>query len=142
LKFALHKKPENLTENQKAKLELLVKSNPKLFKAYQLKEKLRLSFRYTFPESEGELEAWLKWAWRCRIPEFVDLAKKIKRHKAAIVNSYRYRLSNARVEAVNNKIKVTQRMAYGFKNVDNLIALVMLKCGDYDVILPGRIHQH
>ena len=47
-------------------------------------------------------------------------------------------ISNARVTATNNKIKVTQRMAYGFRNVDNLIALVMLRCSDLEVALPGR----
>ena len=47
-------------------------------------------------------------------------------------------ISNARVEAINNKIKVTQRMAYGFRNIDNLIALVMLRCSDLEVALPGR----
>lgn len=42
------------------------------------------------------------------------------------------------VEAVNNKIKLTVRMAYGFRNIDNLIALVMLRCPNLPVALPGR----
>jgi hypothetical protein len=29
-------------------------------------------------------------------------------------------------------------MGYGFRNIDNLIALVRLKCGGLDVPLPGR----
>lgn len=44
----------------------------------------------------------------------------------------------ARVEATNNKIKVTQRMAYGFRNVDDPVALVMLRRSDLAVTLPGR----
>lgn len=42
------------------------------------------------------------------------------------------------VEAVNNKIKLTVRMAYGFRNIDNLIALVMLRRPNLPVALPGR----
>ena len=44
--------------------------------------------------------------------------------------------SSARLEAFNNRIKVTIRMAYGFHHVDNLIALVMLRCGGLDIRLP------
>ena len=36
--------------------------------------------------------------------------------------------SNARLEASNNRIKVTIRMAYGFHHANSLIALVMLRC--------------
>ena len=38
----------------------------------------------------------------------------------AIVATVAYQISNARVEAANNKIKLTIRMAYGFRNIDNL----------------------
>ena len=47
-------------------------------------------------------------------------------------------ISNGRVEAINNKIKVTVRMGYGFRNTDNLVALLMLRCGDCQPQLPGR----
>ena len=36
--------------------------------------------------------------------------------------------SNARLEASDNRIKVTIRMAYGFDHANSLIALVMLRC--------------
>jgi transposase len=95
-------------------------------------------FKYTHEVAIDELNKWLAWAARCRIHEFVELGKKIKRHKEAILSSIKNELSNARIEAVNNKIKVTIRMAYGFRNIDNMIALVKLKCGGFDIMLPGR----
>ena len=84
------------------------------------------------------LNKWQKWAQRCRIDEFVELGRKIKRHKEAILASIKYQLTNARIEAVNNKIKVTIRMGYGFRNIDHLIALVRLRCSGDIVTLPGR----
>lgn len=39
---------------------------------------------------------------------------------------------------MNNKIKVAVRQGYGFRNIDNLIALVMLRCSDLRPALPGR----
>ena len=142
MKYALLKNPENLTENQQATMEMLVKSDNRLYRSYLLKENLRLCFRYSYDEAVAELEKWLKWAQRCRIPEFIELDKKIKRHKEAILNSFKYRLTNARIEAINNKIKVTIRMGYGYRNIDNLIALVRLKCGNDKITLPGRNDQH
>ncbi|MEF2650248.1 transposase, partial [Collinsella tanakaei] len=45
------------------------------------------------------------------------------------------------VEAVKNKIKVAIRQAYGFRNIDNLIALVMLRCSPIEPCLPGRARK-
>ena len=119
-------------------MELLIRSNPRLYRAYLLKEGLRTVFRYSYEEALAELDRWLKWAQRCRINEFVELGRKIKRHKDAILSTINNGLTNARIEAINNKIKVTIRMGYGFRNIDNLIALVRLKCGGFVVNLPGR----
>jgi len=119
-------------------MEMIIKSDKRLYRAYLLKEGLRSVFRYTREEAVVELNRWLVWAQRCRIPEFVELGQKIKRHKIAILASIHHELSNARVEAINNKIKVTIRMGYGYRNIDNMLALVRLKCGDYDIKLPGR----
>ena len=119
-------------------MEMLIKSDPKLHRAYLLKEGLRSIFRFSRDEAESELNRWLAWAQRCRIREFIDLGKKIKRHYIAILATIKYGLSNARIEAINNNIKVTIRMGYGYRNIDNLIALVRLKCGECTINLPGR----
>jgi transposase len=68
----------------------------------------------------------------------VELYKKIKRHKERILETIASGMSNARVEAINNKIKVTSRMAYGFRNIDNLIAMIYLRCSSLTVVFPGR----
>ncbi len=80
----------------------------------------------------------MNWAQRCRIPVFRELRKKIQRHFNAIVAAARHGLSNARVEATNNKIKLVIRTAYGFRNLDNLVAMVMLTCSGFHPKLPGR----
>lgn len=84
------------------------------------------------------MEKWRRRAWSSRIPEFVSLQRKIRRHIDALVATIANKISNARVEATNNKIKLTIRMAYGFRNIDNLIAMVYLRCGGRSIYLPGR----
>ena len=119
-------------------MEMLIKADQNLYRAYLLKEGLRVIFKYSHDEAEVELERWLAWAQRCMIREFIDLGQKVKRHKSAILAAIKYGLTNARIEAINNNIKVTIRMGYGYRNTDNLIALVRLKCSGDIVKLPGR----
>lgn len=135
-KYAVGKAPENLTENQRKKLELIAAKCPTLFRARALKESLRLIFTMEYEQAKAELDKWIGWARRCRIKPFVELQKKIRRHYDAILASIRYGLSNARIEATNNKIKLVIRMAYGFRNTRNMLDMVLLKCGCYKVMLP------
>ena len=138
LRNALLKNPEHLSENQKAQLQFLTKANPTLYRAYLLKEDLRLALKAGPDEITGALTKWMAWAQRCRIPAFRELRKKIKRHFHAIVAAAKFRLSNARSEATNNKIKLIIRTAFGFRNMDNMVAMVMLSCSDFHPALPGR----
>jgi transposase len=62
----------------------------------------------------------------------------VRKRRDDIVRAVKLNISNARVEVINNKIKVTVRMGYGFKNADNLIALLLLRCSDIQPQLPGR----
>ena len=126
-----------LTPNQQAKVEWIAKTDPRLYRAYKLKESLRLVFHNdTIEDAKEALDAWFKWARHCRIPAFVELQKKINRHKQSILNTIDYGLTNARIEAINNKIKLSIRMAYGFRNLDNMMAMIMLRCSDIKVQLP------
>ena len=136
LQYVLLKNPENLSENQQAQLEFLTQANPRLYRAYLLKEGLRLALKVGADEIEYALNKWMGWAQRCRIPGFRELRLKIKRNFVAIVASAKHGLSNARMEATNNKIKLGIRTAFGFRNPDSLIAMVMLTCSDVQPKLP------
>lgn len=70
-----------------------------------------------------------------------DLAKKIKRHWTNILNTIEHGLSSAKCESVNNTIKLILRRAYGFRNLQNMIDMIMLCCSDLKVVLPGDVCQ-
>lgn len=137
-KYPLLKNPENLTEPQSAKLRMILLDNPVLARAYKLKEFLRETFKLPPEDVEGHIMKWRRKAWTSRIPEFVDFQRKLKKHIPAILSTIKYRLSNAKIEAINNKIKLLQRRAYGFKNISNMFALIMLQCGNYEISLLNR----
>lgn len=140
MRFALVKNPEDLTELQRSRLEALKRAaGSRLLRAWELKEDLRAVFRAgTAGEAGALLDDWMGRAARCRIPEVVEVEKKVRRRREDIVAAVELGVGNGRVEAINNKVKVTVRMGYGYRNIDNLVALLMLRCSDARPEIPGR----
>jgi transposase len=137
-RWALWKNPEDLTANQTTQLAWIATTSPRLHRAYLLKEGLRHVFKLGGTEGKHALTAWLAWAQRSRITVFTELGRRIKRHLPAIHATLDHRLTNARIEAINTKIRLITRIAYGFKDPHALIALAMLTLGGYRPPLPGR----
>jgi transposase len=137
-RYALWKNPENLTDRQAEKLAWIAKTDPRLHRAYLLKEGLRHVFAVKGEQGKEALDRWISWARRCRIPVFVELARKIVKHRPAIDAALEHDLSNALIESTNTKIRLLTRVAFGFRSPEALIALAMLSLGGYRPALPGR----
>lgn len=117
-----------MTKTQQAQLDYLVTSNPELYKAYLLKEQLRLVFKYdNLQYAYFQLGRWIYLAKHSKIPEMVRLAEKVERHKKHIKATLKHGLSSGKLEATNNIIKSIIRRSFGFRNVDNLIAMIYLR---------------
>lgn len=137
-RYALWKNPDNLTDNQRAKLEWIAKTDPRLYRAYLLKEGLRTIFQLPVAEAAQALDRWIGWARRSRIDAFVQLQRRIVKHRDQILAAIEHGLSNGRIESVNTKIRLLTRVAFGFHSPDALIALAMLNLGGHRPALPGR----
>jgi transposase len=134
--WALRKNPADWTENQAASMAWIAATHPDLHRAWQLKEALRAVFADHGSSAIEALDRWISWARRSRLPEFVDLARRLTTHLETIHATLRTGLTNALAESVNTKIRLITRRAYGFKNVDALIALVKLSLGEFKPELP------
>jgi len=137
-RYALWKRPENLTTRQHEQLVWVAKTDPRLWRAYLLKEGLRYVFTVKGQAGKDALDRWISWARRCRIPAFVELQRRIVRHRPAINAALDHGLSQGLIEATNTKIRLLTRLAYGFKNPAALIALAILALGGHPPTLPGR----
>ena len=138
-KYALGKNEQNLTERQRERLSMIQSEDGPLARGHRLKERLKTVFALKDPDlAEEHLDRWIRSAQHCRIAAFVELQRKIRRHREHILNTIRFGLSNARIEATNNKIKLLLRIAYGFRNIDTMISLVMLFCSSIEIPWPGR----
>ena len=137
-RYALWRNPEDLTPRQEKKLAWIAKVNTKLYRAYLMKEQLRVGIRTKGVLALTILDEWLVWAQRCRIDAFVELGRKIKKNLAGIEAAMLHNLSNALIESTNTKLRVLHRMAFGFRQPEHLIALALLDRGGYCPPLPGR----
>ena len=133
VRYAVPKNPEDLTERQ----DTDPRDQP--YRSWQLKELPRTLPHQPVGQAEAELKRWIFRASHSRIPEIVELCRKIRRRRDDILGTIGPGYSNARLEAFNNKIKVTIRMAYGFRHVDNLIAMIKLRCNGPPIHLPTPI---
>jgi transposase len=137
-RYALWKNPEDLTERQSQKLAWIAKTDTRLHRAYLLKEGLRHVFSVKGQDGKEALDRWISWARRCRIPVFIELARRIVKHRDTIDAALDHGLSQGLIESTNTKIRVLTRIAFGFHNPAALIALAMLALGGHRPTLPGR----
>ena len=92
------------------------------------KERLRLVFK----EDSTHHAFFLSGRWICeakhsKIPEMVQLSEKVQRNKAHIKATLKHGLSSGKLEAANNVVKSIIRRSFGFRNVDNPIAVIYLR---------------
>ena len=138
-KYALAMNPEHLSETNAAKLSLIEVSFPDLYRGYRLKEMLRAILRYKdATEARTELTKWIDEAKASNLRQFVKLADKIERHTENILRSIECHANSAKSESTNTTIKAIIKTARGFRNMENMFALIMLKCSDLVIPLNNR----
>lgn len=113
----LMKHGENLTKEQKEKLDIMFWYSPELLQAYTLKEMyVKLSSLDNPNEKSMALEQWIELAKNSKISEFERYAKSFINWKEEIVNSFTHNYTNGCIEGINNLIKVIKRISFGYRN--------------------------
>ena len=122
-RWTLLKRPENLTDGQGVKLRELLKYNLRSVRAYLLKEQFQLFWNYTYPAWASRfLDRWITRVLRSRIEPLKREARSIRKHRLLILNWFRAKkeFSSGIVEGLNNKVKLTMRKSYGFREYESI----------------------
>lgn len=137
-RWALLKNPDDLSDRQAATLAAIQAGGGKVARAWAMKEMVRAIFAPGLTvQAVGELlDRLLARLSRCRLRPFIRLGRTIRKHHDGILAARRLGLSNARAEALNNKVKLIVRRAYGFHSARAALALVHLTCGPITLTLP------
>jgi len=129
-RLLLFKGKEKLTEKEKQKLKQIFSyyhKFPKMKEAWIVKEQIRELYRKNNrKEAERFLNRIINILETERIGALADLRETLKRWRPYILNYFVNKTTNAFTEGVHTKIKMIKRMSFGFRNIDNYIAKVML----------------
>jgi len=129
-RYALLKRPWDLSAKEWDKLAAIQKHNATLYRAYLLKESLADVFVETKrTDAEKELNRWLAWASRSKLKPFVKTAQTVRKYKDGILAYVETKLTNGLVEGFNNKLRMIARRAFGFHSAGSLIGMLFLSCG-------------
>ncbi len=137
-RWSLLKNPGDLTDRQLDTLTALQLAGGKVPRAWAMKEMVRAIFAPGLtPNAVAELiDRLLSRLSRSRLKPFVRLGRTIRKHREGILAARRLGITNARAEAMNNKVKLIVRRAYGFHSARAALALVHLTCGPTTLTLP------
>jgi len=120
-RWLLLKNPEHLDEGrgERARLEEALRVNQPLATAYYLKEDLRQFWQQPDKETAAAvLKDWIARAGASGVRMLKDFAKTLAAHRGGLLAYYDYPISTGPLEGTNTKIKVLQRQAYGFRDVE------------------------
>jgi transposase len=138
-RYALRAGVEKLDEDHLAALRQLRRTRYTLWRAWDLKERLRDLYHHTAPTAaRAHLKAWCTAALRSRLRPFINLARQLRRHFDGIVAAVEHGLSNSRLEGINAKIRLINRRGYGHPNGDHLAAMIHLCLGGITIPLPTQ----
>ena len=136
-RWSLLKTPAKQSVAQLAVLSDVQRANRPLYRAFLLKEELRLLYQLPRLSLAGEhLDAWLAWASRSKLEPFVKLARTIRLNRNGILAAIRLGLTNVRLEGLNSRIRLISHRSFGFHSAAPLIALVYLCCTGIVIELP------
>ncbi len=139
-RWSLLKTPPDLTDKQAVTLRRIKAAGGEVWRAYTLKEAVRGIFAPGLTPADVEIliDRLLSRLARSRLEPFIRLGKTIRKHRDGILAAVRLGINQGRTEALNNKVRLIVRRAYGFHTAKAALALVMLTCGPITLRLPHQ----
>jgi len=128
LKWVLLKNAENLTPDQKKKLDRAFLLSPELKLIYGHKEKFRAIFNQNLTRKQGEIELnkWIEEAKKMKNKHLNNFLYMLNDWKDYVLNYFTHRFTTSVIEGINNAIKTVKRMGYGFRNFVNFKQRILI----------------
>lgn len=125
--WEFRRRPEDLSPDERAKLEALFTTLPRLRALYEI----RLRFQRIFDTARTRRQALyrLTGLWLDILAEFPEMESFIctfETWQDEILNYFDARQTSGPVEGINNKARVITKRAYGLKSADSLWSRLIL----------------
>jgi transposase len=129
VRLLMNRKRKNLEPWERTKLDRWLKMHPKMNELYSIKEQIGRFYEIRgFNRAEIAFNKILARLSAFTQPELKTFYKTLMRWKTEILNFFKFRITNARVEGFNNVAKVIKRMGYGFRSFNNYRLRLLTAC--------------
>ena len=121
IRWLLLKNPENLDEekNERERLDEALNLNRSLSIAYYLKDELRLFWEQpNYHAANRVLADWCRRAEASGIQLLMKFANTLRGHRRGLLAWHTHPISTGPLEGTNNTIKLMQRRAYGYRDLE------------------------
>lgn len=133
--WALRKKENDLTEEEKNVLVTLFNYSPTLEKAYYFQNSLTEIFNKNINKQEASklINQWIKEVNNSHLTCFDKFISTLNKYRDDILNYFhrKQRKNSGFIEGLNNKIKVIKRRCYGILNIEKLFQRIFLDLEGY-----------
>jgi len=132
------KNQRNLSKAQSEILDSLTvpKLNLKTSRAYHIKLNFQELFEQPQELAEPFLKKWFFWATHSRLQPIIEAAYTIKRHWDGVLQWFHSYINNGILEGLNSLIQAAKARARGYRSSKNLIAMIYLIGGNFNLGLP------
>ena len=134
--WALRKKEEVLTDEEKIVLSILFTYSPSLKQAYHFQNSLTDIFNKNINKQEASkfIKQWIKEVKESNLTCFDKFITTLNKNWNDILNYFhrKQRKNSGFIEGLNNKIKVIKRRCYGIFNIEKLFQRIFLDVEGYE----------
>lgn len=130
-RWILVRNRSELSSEQEDQLDKILDSCPDLRTLYLLKEEFRTIFEKTKCREKAArfLDAWILKAERTGNKYLAKFVATLRNWRNQILNYFMERITNGFVEGINNALRVTIRVAFGYRNFVNFKLRVLAEFG-------------
>ncbi len=131
------KNPENLTEQESARLAGIDQKSLHTAKAYQMRLVLQDIYQSpTATVAQHRFRVWCRWVrWVARqqpknlLRAMVKVAEMVEKHLAGILAHWKWGVTNAFMEGLNSVFSATKRKARGYRSTTHMITMLYFVAG-------------
>lgn len=129
-RFMFLKRASKRNEAEKDHLNRLVRENEQFLKLEIIKEAMHEFFHArTVEDAKVIFENIGDWIWQAGFKSLMQWHDNLEAHWRTLKNYFKYRVTSALSEGMNNVIKTLKRAGYGYRNMHYFKLKILQRCG-------------
>ena len=129
-RFMFTKKANRRSKEEQVHIDSLFKGNEQFLKLEIIKESMHEFYRAkTVEDAKTIFENIGDWIWQAQFKPLMRWHNELERGWDTLKNYFKYKVTSALSEGMNNVIKTIKRSGYGYRNMHYFKLKILQKCG-------------